>query len=173
MRYLSPQEEQSREPGDIAGETMDSVRAMGCFAVKWVLPFITSALLLTSHCNVLNGGISQGSHVLPQKCVPGFTEALFELIMTALVNGALVVTCGSTNALFNSPPSASCIFFQIQMWIFLPCPPQRRKAVFATVFVLLFAFDMTWSLTVHQPFTRACPGSFFSPFSSPEDTSWL
>lgn len=67
-RGVSPWAERSGEPGEIAGETMDSLCATGCFAVKWVLPFILSALSLTIHCNVLKGSISQGSHVLPQKC---------------------------------------------------------------------------------------------------------
>lgn len=68
VRCLCPRAEQSGEPGEIAGETMDSLRTTGRFAVKWVLSFIASALSLTIHCNVLNGGISQGSHTLPQKC---------------------------------------------------------------------------------------------------------
>lgn len=69
----------------------------------------------------------------------------------------------SPNALFNSP-SVSCTSFQIQMGIFLPCPSQMMKAVFAVVFVLLFAFDRIWSLTISAP-ARVFPSSFTSPFS--------
>lgn len=79
----------------------------------------------------------------------------------------------SPNALFNSPPSVSCMFFQIQMWIFPPCPSQRMKAVFTMVFVLFLPSEWAclWLCTsplsecvlahfpLHFPPQRTGPGS--------------
>lgn len=93
IRCLSPQEEQSREPGEIAKQTMDSLCSVGFFTMEWVLPFIASALSLIVHCNVLNRGISTGLSCPPLEVCPGFPEALFEQSMTAFVIGALVMTC--------------------------------------------------------------------------------
>lgn len=74
IRGVSPQEEQSREPGEVDGQKMDSLCSVGCFTMEWVLPFIASALLLSVHYNVLNRGISLDSHALPQKCVLAFLK---------------------------------------------------------------------------------------------------
>lgn len=93
IRCLSPEEEQSREPGEVAGQTMDSLCSVGCFTMEWILPFIASALSLAVHNNALKRGISIGLSCPPSEVCPGFPEALFEQSVAALVNGALVVTC--------------------------------------------------------------------------------
>lgn len=93
IRCLSPQEEQSREPGEVDGQTMDSLCSVGCFTMEWALPFIARALSLSVDYNALNRGISVRLSCPPSEVCPGFPEALFEQSMTALVNGALVVTC--------------------------------------------------------------------------------
>lgn len=91
IRCLSTKEEQSREAGEIAGQTMDSLCSVQRSTVEWVLPFISSALSLTVHYNVLNRGISITCPA--SEMCSGFPEALFEQSMTALVNGALVMSC--------------------------------------------------------------------------------
>lgn len=79
---------------------------------------------------------------------PGFPTALFEWSVTVLVSRAVVETRWRALMhfliLLHQPP---CTFFQIQMGIFLPCPSRRMMAVFAVLFVQLFAFNRSWSPT--------------------------
>lgn len=172
IRCLSPEEEQSREPGEVAGQTMDSLCSLGCFTMEWVLPFSASALSLTVHYNALNRGISIGLSCPPSEVCPGFPEALFEQSVTALVNGALVVTCLRVLMhfliLLHQPPARS---FKFRCG-FSPMSIPEDESCICHGLCSVFAFSVILSLTVHQSFIRESPSSFSSPFSFPVDMSW-